>query len=137
MQGSTETVARTHISIEDLRYTPNEAVLITKCLRAPSGSFQIPPPMHSEDSTFSADDAASDASQTSLGGFTTEVGSETGDAMGVLGQKRGNKVLTAAEAHVRRAAACGSASVSMGSLASDLEAPRHVLPNGWLMFEVP
>lgn len=121
VQGSTyETVATTHISIEDLRHTPSEAVLVTKCLQASSDNRNMAPGSILEDESLTSGDMASVSSGSTA---TPEAAARAPTS-------------AAARAQQQRTAACGSVTTTLGSLASDVEAPRNVLPTGWLMFEV-
>jgi hypothetical protein len=113
-----ETLAKTCISIEDLRHLPNEAVLVSKCLLANTeGGLKR---QCTEDSSLTSQDMASTDSQMSA--------ASPGAACTM-------PISAAARAHMQRAVACGSVTTTVGSLASDIETPKHVLPTGWLMFE--
>jgi hypothetical protein len=117
-----ETVSRTYISIEDLRHTPSEAVLVTKCLPAPTATLGGPLVSSTEDDSVMSGEVSVD-SQSS----TTSAPVDTRNAA---------PLSHAARACAARVAACGSVSTRVGTLASDVEAPKNVLPTGWLMFEV-
>lgn len=134
VQGSVyQTIASTSVSIEDLRHTPSEAVLVTKCLQAPSDTrYMTPSPSpFAEDESLTSGDMASVASSGSAAGAA---GGPAAAATPRVGE--GAAVSAAACAQRARAAACGSVSMTLGSLTSDVDAPRNVLPTGWLMFEV-